>query len=204
MIGPETGVGPSASQYAALNALLAAGFAACLAYPLGVFAPLPLPARTLCLAAFGPLLGLGSYGLFRLLSLEAPCVRAALGAAANAIAGALFTAMMLVQLAAGERGEGAYAQSTWLGLDVAWDVYIGIGTLMLASAAAGHAWFGRIIGAGGVVIAVLLLVLNLSTFPTPPADAGLFDAGPLVGGWYLVVTIAAWRGLRRMRQFRTT
>ena len=94
--------------------------------------------------------------------------------------------MILVQLAAGDRGEDASAQAVWLGLDVAWDIYIGVGTLLFAAAAYTHEWFGRIIGIFGIVIAVLLLFLNLWTFPAPPANAGLFDVGPLVGGWYLV------------------
>jgi hypothetical protein len=63
--------------------LLAAGFAACLAYPLGVFAPLPMAVRTLLLAFFGPLLGLGSFGLFRVLRLNRISVCGALGAASN-------------------------------------------------------------------------------------------------------------------------
>jgi len=81
---------------------------------------------------------------------------------------------------------------------VAWDIYIGVGTLLFAAAAYSHEWFGKIIGISGVTIAVLLWFLNLWTFPTPPANAGLFDAGPLVGSWYLVVTIAASRGVRRL------
>jgi len=181
-----------------LQWLLAAGFAACLAYPLGVFAPLPIPLRTFLLAFFGPLLGLGSFGLFRALSLNQRSVCGALGAASNAIAGALFAAMILVQLTAGDRGEDAYAQATWLGLDVAWDIYIGVGTLLFAAGVYRHQWFGKIYGISGATIAVLLLSLNLWTFPTPPANAGLFDAGPLVGAWYLVVTVASWRGLRRL------
>ena len=182
-----------------LRLLLIAGFAACLAYPLGVFAdPLPIAVRTFLLAWFGPLLGLGSYGLFRVLSLNQKSVLGAIGVAANTIAGALFAAMILVQLAAGYRGEATYAQATWLGLDVAWDMYIGVGTAVFAVAAYQHEWFGKILGSLGVIIAILLLSLNLLTFPTPPANAGLFDAGPFVGGWYFAMTIAAWLGLRRL------
>ena len=178
--------------------LLVAGFTACVAYPLGVFAPLPMAVRTILLAFFGPLLGLGSFGLFRVLSLKRNSVCGGLGAASNAIAGALFAAMILVQLAAGHRGEDAYAQAVWLGLDVAWDIYIGVGTLLFAVATYAHESFGKFIGIGGAIVAVLVLSLNLWTFPTPPANAGLFDAGPLVGTWYLVVTIAAARGVRRL------
>jgi hypothetical protein len=106
--------------------------------------------------------------------------------------------MMLVQLTARYRGEDEYAQAAWLGLDVAWDIYIGVGTLLFAVAMFAHEWFGKIYGITGATIAVLLLFLNLWTFPTPPANAGLFDAGPLIGGWYLVVTVGAFRGLRRL------
>jgi hypothetical protein len=180
-----------------LRWLLLAGFAACFAYPIGVFAPLPAVLRTLLLASFGPLLGLGSFALYRILTSDQASVRAMLGVASNAIAGALFTAMMLIQLAAGHRGEDLYAQASWLGLDVAWDVYIGVGTALLAAAMYRHPAYGKILGGTGLVIAAVLLSLNLMTFPVPPANAGLFDAGPFVGLWYLAVTIASWVSLRR-------
>jgi hypothetical protein len=136
--------------------------------------------------------------LFRVLSLNKKSVSGAVGVAANTIAGALFASMILVQLAAGFRGEDTYAKATWLGLDVAWDMYIGVGTAFFAAAVYKHEWFGKIYGITGVIIAGLLLSLNLLTFPTPPANTGLFDMGPFVGGWYLAVTIAAWRGVHRL------
>ena len=40
-----------------------------------------------------------------------------------------------------------------------------------------------------MVLGALLVVLNVVTFPTPPADAGLFDIGPFVGLWYLFLMI---------------
>ena len=181
-----------------IRLLLLAGLAACLAYPLGIFAPLPLSVRTVLLAWFGPLLGAGSYGFYRVLTLRGRSSAAAIGAASNALAGALFTAMIMVQLAAASRGESASAQATWLGLDVAWDMYIGVGTLLLAASAYGHEWFGRLLGGAGMIVAASLLSLNLLTFPTPPANAGLVDLGPIVGAWYLVVTIVAWRRYRRV------
>jgi hypothetical protein len=56
-----------------------------------------------------------------------------------------------------------------------------------------------IVGAAGVAIAVGLLALNLYTFPTPPAEAGLVDLGPAVGLWYLVVTVMLLSSLRWAR-----
>ncbi len=76
-----------------------------------------------------------------------------------------------------------------LGLDVAWDVFISLGTLLFALTMFKDPRFGWIIGSLGVLIAVALLVLNLLTFPIPPANQNLIDLGPLLGLWYLVVAI---------------
>jgi hypothetical protein len=119
----------------------------------------------------------------------------------NALAGALLTAMLLVQLAARLR-ENAPAPdvvSVWLGLDVAWDVHVGLGTLLFAVGAFDHPRLGRVVGVTGVAIAAGLLALNLYAFPTPPAEAGLVDLGPMVGLWYLAVTVLAFRSLRWAR-----
>jgi hypothetical protein len=143
-------------------------------------------------SSMGPLLGVASWGLREFLTLHRRTLAADLGAAANALAGALITAMLLVQFAVGSRSgdqPGADAVSIWLGLDVAWDVYVGLGTFLFGVAALRHPRLGRLIGGAGVAIAVGLLALNLYTFPTPPANAGLVDLGPAVGLWYLVVTI---------------
>jgi hypothetical protein len=44
-------------------------------------------------------------------------------------------------------------------------------------------------------IAVALLALNLAAFPENPGDAGLIDVGPLVGLWYLGVTVCMAQSL---------
>jgi hypothetical protein len=174
--------------------LFAAGLGACLTYPLAIFAPLPLGLRIVLGLMFGPLLGLGSYGLLRLIEMEAPSTPARIAAASNAIAGALFTAMLSVQAAAGN-DHGRDALKVWLGLDVAWDIYIALGTALFGVAMLRHPRFGRAYGVTGLAIAALLFGFNLTTFPTPPANAGLIDVGPFVGLWYLVITIVAWRSL---------
>jgi hypothetical protein len=179
----------------------AAGLATCAVYPLLIFAPLP-PVPTVVLASsMGPLLGVASWGLREFLNLDRRRGIADAAAIANAIAGALFSAMILVQLAAGMRNEhpGTDAVSMWLGLDVAWDVYVGLGTLLFAICALRHPRLGIAVGVGGVAIAIGLLALNLYTFPTPPANAGLVDLGPAVGLWYLVVTILVLASLRWAR-----
>jgi hypothetical protein len=76
-----------------------------------------------------------------------------------------------------------------LGLDVAWDVFLAIGTAMLAWNMGQHPRFGRLYAASGLLLAIALIGLNLAAFPENPGRAGLVDVGLLVGGWYLWVTL---------------
>jgi len=183
---------------------IVSGLFACVAYPLVAFAHLPKLATTTLAAFFGPALGIASYGLYRLLEVETARTSARLGALLNALAGAMVTAMLLVQMAvgsvAGSEKVSTQVGAIWLGLDVGWDVYIGLGTICFAIAMVRHPRFGRAFAVPGLVIPVALLALNLYTFPTPPANAGLVDLGPAVGLWYLAVTVQMWRSLAWNRE----
>lgn len=178
---------------------IVAGFFACLAYPLVAFVPLPKLATTTLAACFGPALGVASFGLRRLLDLKTPLVSSALGSLLNALAGGLFSAMALVQMAVGYSAGGEKVSpevsAIWLGLDVAWDAYVGLGTICFALAMLRHPRFGRVFAFCGLAIGAGLLAFNFYTFPKPPGTAGLVDLGPAVGFWYLVVTIQMWRSL---------
>lgn len=179
---------------------VAAGLATCLIYPSLIFVPLPWLITVSFAGAVGPLLGMASVGLFRLLRLHRRSLSSELGAISNVIAGCLFSTMLLVQLAVYQRAGGREAVSdqvvaVWLGMDVAWDAYIGLGTALFAAAMWRHPRFGCGFALSGLLVAVLMLAFNLYTFPEPPASSGLFDLGPFVGLWYLAVTIQAWRSL---------
>ena len=76
---------------------------------------------------------------------------------------------------------------------MAWDVYLALGTAFFASAMVRDPRLGAVIGAAGILVALALTVLNLATFPTPPAGAGAVDLGPFVGLWYFIVVILMWR-----------
>jgi hypothetical protein len=52
-----------------------------------------------------------------------------------------------------------------------------------------HPRFGRPLAVSGCVIAVALAIANLAVFPEPPGQAGSIDLGPLIGLWYLIVTV---------------
>jgi len=180
------------------------GLFTCAAYPLLLFAPLPKRAIFTLAAFFGPALAAASFGFQRLLDLDSVRVWSRLGAVLNALAGALFSAMVLVQLAVGASAAGDKVSrqvvAVWLGLDVAWDAYLGLGTICFSVAMLRHPRFGRAFAVPGLTIAVALLALNLYSFPTPPANAGLVDVGPLVGLWYLAVTLQMWRSLAWARE----
>lgn len=61
-------------------------------------------------------------------------------------------------------------------------------------------WLGRGFGGAGLVLGLVEILLNLGTFPLPPAEAGWFDVGPFVGLWYLAATIQTWRSVGWARQ----
>ncbi|TFG74617.1 MAG: hypothetical protein E4H23_11765 [Chrysiogenales bacterium] len=182
-----------------VQAGIGAGLATCIVYPLVTMAPLPRVLLVVLASALGPTLAVASLGLRQALRLHEETVVGDLGALFNVLAGVLLEAMLLVQLAIRLRASGeASAQQiagVWLGLDVAWDVYIGLGTGCFAIAMLRHPRFGKAMGIAGLVLAAAVLGFNLFTFPIPPAEAGLLDVGPAIGLWYLVATILMWRSM---------
>lgn len=179
------------------------GLCASAFYPLLLVTPGAPLAMSATLAAFlGPAIGAASLGLHHLLRLGGRPTASALGAISNVAAGALLTAMLLVQIAVRSRAPDTVGDMVgiWLGLDVAWDIYVGLGTLCFAVSMLAHPRFGWPFAAPGLVVGLLLIVLNLGTFPEPPDTAGLIDVGPLVGLWYLAVTVQLWRSLGWARQ----
>jgi hypothetical protein len=187
-----------------IQAGVAGGLCAAALYPLLIFAPLPFKATAAMAAFLGPAIGIGSLGLRCLIRLHDESVTATLGAISNFTAGALFVAMALVQMAVKTPGADTEhvrrLADVWLGTDVAWDTYIGLGTIFFGWSMFRHPKFRWPFGVSGLVLGILLLALNLATFPTPPADAGSFDVGPFVGLWYLAATIQAWRSLGWARE----
>lgn len=112
-----------------------------------------------------------------------------LAAVANTAAAVELLAMALVQIAVKDVAPhpGHAMTAIWLGLDVAWDVFGAVGTVLFGLALWYHARFRPVLALGGVAVGALLLALNIATFPTPPAEAGSFDAGPLVALWYVLL-----------------
>jgi len=190
------------------------GLITAVVYPIMIFVPLPSPITLTLACAFGPLLMVASLGLYQLLKLGRKTVTLQIATISNVLAGAIVNKMFVVQLAVrqsmnsyleGITDDSVRETVRWvfkgvnevqLGLDVSWDVYIALGSFLFALNMLKHPRFGRIFGWTGMVIASVLLYLNLSTFPTPPANAGQFDLGPLLGLWYLAVAVQALRSIK--------
>ena len=176
-----------------------AGLLTCAIYPAVIFGRPPASAAVALIAAFGPLLAVASLGLQKLLAVHRPTVAAEAAALLNAMGGALFSTMLLIQFAVpiltGVERVGRETVGVWLGVDVAWDAYIASGTALFALSMFRHPRFGKLFAATGLVIAAVLFALNMYTFPNPPDTRGLIDAGPLVGAWYLAVSIQTLRSI---------
>jgi hypothetical protein len=183
------------------------GFLAVLSYALISAAPLTSAQGLVVACVFGPALVCASLGLYHVLRAHRRTVSLDLGLVANVAAGVTVTLMLFAQLglkrwfevqfgagstdsseralqAAFEAGNGLQ-----LGLDVAWDLFLSLGTILLAANMWNHPRFGRPLAVSGCVIAVALAIANLAVFPEPPGQAGSIDLGPLIGLWYLIVTV---------------
>jgi hypothetical protein len=153
--------------------------------------------------AFGPLLCIAFLGLYHVIRSHRDSVALQVGTMFGVIAGAVVNTMIVVQqtlfrtvAVEARRSLGlswAGLNAIQLGLDVSWDIFISLASISVGISMLSHPRFGRIFGAITSLIGVLLLVLNLVTFPTPPASAGLIDIGPVMGVWYLVISVQMLR-----------
>lgn len=181
------------------------GLLAVATYTVLVAVPLNDATAPFVAGLFGPLLGGASIALYFVLASERATFAGQLAAIANVAAGVLVTAMLLVQLALDEATEeNAVPPATkdvfdhvHFGLDLAWDAFISAGTILFGCAMLAHPLFARWLALSGIAVGAALYAINFAAFPTPPADAGLIDIGPLVGAWYGVVSVRALR-LRRI------
>lgn len=167
------------------------------------------------IAAFG-LLGLVSMlGLHRALTHKRTSILAALGMIYGCIAFVIVDLMLIVQGAVrtlmGARfvatqetekhlivAQYRSLRSIDLGLDLVWDVFICISILLIGISMIRNPFFGRILGISGMVISLALLGFNIAAAPNPPGSAGLVDLGPLVGLWFIVVSIQMIRVAKRL------
>lgn len=201
------------------RAILASGVAGSLAVLVYVgwsTLPLSLPINRLLHIAFGPLLVCSFMGIQHFLDLQAARRRFIhqVACGMGIVAGVAFTCMTLVQAAmvdmvmlpmqqTADAVEKAQLRqvligtnSVQLGLDVAWDVFITTATVLVALSLMSRQ---RVLAVLGVLIGAATLILNLWTFPLPPAQTGAFDLGPFVGMWFGAICVLMLRAHGRGR-----
>lgn len=157
--------------------------------------------------AIGPVAIMGVLGIDEFLRPSAPVFARRVGTTFLIVAFALFNLMLVVQMMVrlqfrefrSETADPAVLSTldtvfkgtnlVQQGIDVSFDVFYCLGVVILSSVLYRHRDFGRLIGAFGVLSASGLLILNLGTFPHPPAESGLVDLGPLTGLWWVLVII---------------
>jgi hypothetical protein len=152
-----------------------------------------------------------SYGLYSFIAVERESAPNRLAFVFAAVAFTILLAMIVVQLAVGasvgEITQGLDEQMARalrrglrmidLGLDVAWDMLIGVSLVFLGLAMRRRSGLGLGWAIPSALFGVVLIGLNAATFPWPPADRGLFDIGPLIGLFMLALAarlaLLGWR-----------
>ena len=86
-----------------------------------------------------------------------------------------------------------------LGLDVAWDFFIGTSFVLTGIAIRRVRGLGLPWGMPLSILGVALIVLNAWTFPWPPNTRGLFDIGPFCAAYLLVFSVQLLLMGRRSR-----
>lgn len=196
------------------------GLATLTSYLVALFVPLPsLRMSYLIFMAFGPLFCVSVFSLRMVLRRESTPVALDVATLLLVIAGAINTLMAAMQgalriyfndLPHGEFVAEA-AHTAWkmgyhsgnslqLGADMAWDVFVLSGVVILGAAMLRHPQFGRWFGWSAIIIGSLGLVLNSATFPTPPAEGQLIDVGPFVGLWFGAVVVRVFFWMRTVSE----
>ena len=203
-------------QKTLVKTAVGAGIAVSIMYPVRTFVPLPDFVATLFFIYFGPLLVVAIIGLYPFLTRIRATVPAILGTAFGVIGGVANTMFAVVQMTSLHYihgyirfAEAAAAKQEWRdilngvftvqnGLNYVSDLFIDWTAFMFAIVLWSHPKFGRIFSITGVLAAGFHFVMKAYTFPVPPSEAGLFDAGPLVSIWFAVVTIQVLRNVQWM------
>jgi hypothetical protein len=186
-----------------IKAGIICGFITMVVYPTMLFISLPVQLTLVLACSFGFLLMIASIGLYQFISLNKKTVSLQLGVLFNIIAAAVVVMMFTIQLALFQSNQNPgfeitkemknyifqFPNTIQLALDVVWDIFLGVGTVLLAVNMFNNPRLGKILSISGILIALALLVLNISAFPVPPAESGSIDLGPLAALWYLAVTI---------------
>lgn len=186
---------------------IVAGFAAGLMYPIRTFVPLPDFLATAMFIWFGPTYAIAILGLYPFLARPRPTLPVVIGTLFGVIAGVVNMMFAVVQLENLHYIRGFIRQATSPEAEVQWrnilrgvftvqnglnyvsDFFLDWCVLLFAIAMWRHPKFGKAFALTGGLAGGTHFLLKAWTFPVPPSEAGLIDAGPLVSAWFTLVLI---------------
>lgn len=194
-----------------------AGSAAIAMYLGRTFLPLPDAVSVYCYMLFGPALVLAFLGWLPLMQLSGAELTARVATVFGIVAGAVNMMFAVVQMnnldrigakiagaATPERADewrrilsGVFTVQN--GLNFTMDFFLDAAAFCYAAIMWRHPGFGKAVALLSIALVGPHFVMKLFYFPTPPAEAGGFDGGPLVGVWFTVATVFSIRWLLKNR-----
>ena len=182
------------------------GIAAVVSYFFGALVELPIPDGLMLLIFFGfPAFGIAHWYLLRtIVSAEGRNILADLALIFATAGFTLLMAMVMAQVAVRLGIADLQAQAAGeaqvddlkviltsvryvdLGIDVAWDFFIGTAFILTGIAVRRVPGLGLAWGLPLSVLGAALILLNAWTFPWPPDTQGLFDIGPFCALYMLI------------------
>lgn len=185
------------------------GVVAVACYFFGAVLELPVPDGISLLIFFGfPAFGITQWYLLRkICSTEGKSVIADLALVFAAAGFTLLTAMVMAQMGARLGIADLQSQAANevdkselkmilkgvrfvdLGIDVAWDFFIGTAFILTGIAMRRVGGLGLPWGLPLSILGALLIALNAWTFPWPPNTRGLFDIGPFCATYLLILSV---------------
>lgn len=159
-------------------------------------------------AAFGPLGVINSFAIYKVLAWERDGATNRLALLMSLLAYAMVSMMLLVQGSvsyfASELGADTSSfqllRAVDLGMDLAWDIFMGASLVLTAVVMRGHSRFGPWWSYPAGILGVLLIALNGWTAPEPPASAGLVDVGPATALYGIILSVYIIRLGTRLRR----
>lgn len=194
-----------------------AGTTALALYAARSFLSLPDVVATWCYMLFGPCLVLAFLGWWPLMRRDGAHLRSLVATVFGIIAGATNMMFAVVQmnnlyylrLRIDAATDPALAME-WKrilvgvmtvqnGLNFTMDFFLDVAAFCYASILWRRGRPGRWLALSSLLLVGPHFTMKLATFPRPPAEAGLFDGGPLVGTWFLLTTVYVAHGWLQQR-----
>lgn len=190
-----------------------AGALAVVTYLAKTFLPLAASLERAFFLCRGPLVVVAFVGFYPFMMKGRPSASALLATVFGVIAGAATMLFGMIQVAnlheIGQligAADSAVSEQMWRailrgvftvqnGINIVADFFLDTAAFLLAIAMWSHPRFGRWWALFSVALVGPHFVMKAVTFPVPPAEAGLFDGGPLVSVWFALVIIQVGRSL---------